>query len=144
MPSTETTSLSIRREFAVPPARVFAAWTDPRQLASWWWPDRMATTYEVDLCEGGHYRFATTGMPEGQNIAVHGEFVAFDADELLIYTWGWEPDPADTLVTVRFTPTDVGTLVELTHEGFATNEDRDNHAHGWNDCLDRLPELLGS
>ena len=30
----------------------------------------------------------------------------------------------------------------LQHERFATGADRDNHAKGWSDCLDRLPAWL--
>jgi uncharacterized protein YndB with AHSA1/START domain len=55
------------REFDASAAQVFAAWTTPAQLASWWDPsgDKLAVC-EMDLRPGGSFTFVThnhRGMP---------------------------------------------------------------------------------
>jgi uncharacterized protein YndB with AHSA1/START domain len=57
----------------------------------------------------------------------------------LVYTWQWEGQgEAPRRVTVEIVECDDHTEVRLIHGGFATEEERDNHVVGWNDCLDRL------
>ena len=53
-------------------------------------------------------------------------------------TWRWEGEGLETTVTITFKPERGGTLVTITHEGFADDQTRDDHIQGWNDCLDRL------
>ena len=65
--------------------------------------------------------------------------------ERLAYTWRWEegPDPVmagseDTLVEIDFVDDGDGTLVRLTHSGFANEQVRDMHAQGWQGVLANL------
>jgi uncharacterized protein YndB with AHSA1/START domain len=60
----------------------------------------------------------------------------------LVFTWQWLGEPETTQVTIELTPTDGGTALLLVHERFATATGRDEHAQGWQDCLDRLPGFL--
>ena len=69
--------------------------------------------------------------------------------ERLVYTWTWETNPeemrgsAGSLVTVLFTDEGGATNVEITHSGFAEEQIRDLHEHGWNACLANLEQILG-
>jgi predicted TIM-barrel fold metal-dependent hydrolase len=45
---------------------------------------------------------------------------------------------ANSVVTVGFHAEGAGTRVVLDHTGFATDEIRAKHDHGWNACLDSL------
>ena len=59
-----------------------------------------------------------------------------------MYSWAWELDagqlgPAST-VTVEFRADGERTNLVLEHTGLASAESRDQHAHGWNACLDIL------
>jgi uncharacterized protein YndB with AHSA1/START domain len=47
-----------------------------------------------------------------------------------------------SLVTVEFVEDGDATNVEITHSGFASEEIRDLHAHGWEACLANLERLL--
>jgi len=44
----------------------------------------------------------------------------------------------DTIVEIDFLEDGDGTLVKLTHSGFATAEVRDMHTHGWQGVLANL------
>jgi uncharacterized protein YndB with AHSA1/START domain len=50
----------------------------------------------------------------------------------------------NTLVVVDFLEDGDGTLVKLTHSGFATEELRDLHTHGWQAVLANLENRVFS
>jgi uncharacterized protein YndB with AHSA1/START domain len=133
-----TAELHLRRTLPFPPERIWRALTDPAALAAWFWPARFATTAEVDLRVGGRYRIDGPGV----GMAVTGEYLAVEPPQRLAFTWRWDGAAAETLVTIELTPADPGTELVLVHERFTDDGDRDNHAKGWSDCLDRLPGWL--
>jgi uncharacterized protein YndB with AHSA1/START domain len=132
------TDLTIIRELGYPAERVWRALTDPAALAAWFWPQRFAPTAETDLRVGGRYRIDGPAV----GMAVSGEYVTVEPPSKLVFTWAWDGEDAGTLVTIELTPTAAGTELLLRHERFADTVERDNHATGWEDCLDRLPEWL--
>lgn len=135
-----TSELRLSRTLPSPAERVWQAFTDPAALAAWLWPERFATTAEVDLRVGGRYRIEGPGA----GMAVAGEYVAVEAPRRLVFTWRWDGEPDETLVTVELTPTAAGTELVLVHERFTDDAQRDEHAKGWSDCLDRLPGWLAA
>jgi uncharacterized protein YndB with AHSA1/START domain len=140
---TEGIELQLSRRFAAPRERVFDAWTSPEVLRRWWaaggdWACPLA---EVDLREGGRYRLAMQN-PEGEVRTVAGEYVEVNRPGRLAYTWAWELEDgstgAETLVGVDFRTDGDGTEVVLTHRGFADEEAKAMHEHGWEGCLANL------
>lgn len=143
--------LAITRRFDATPDRVFAAFTDPELLRQWWqagdegWSTPVA---EVDLRTGGSYRLTMTD-PEGNDHQLDGTFREVDPPSRLAYTWQWAAAPeeihpaAPSLVTVDFRADGDGTIVDLLHTGFASEQQREMHAHGWGGCLANLERLLG-
>jgi uncharacterized protein YndB with AHSA1/START domain len=97
MLSTDTTSagftideathtIRLVRDLNAPPARVFAAWTQPEQLAQWWdaTGEKLAVC-EIDLRPGGAFRFVTSHHPDKPFTGVYSEIVlptllAFEAN----------------------------------------------------------------
>jgi uncharacterized protein YndB with AHSA1/START domain len=152
VPTTENaTVLRLERRFAAPPERVFDAWTDPELLRRWFHvgPDWDTPSAEVDLREGGRYRIAMREPNSGDVHAVLGEYSEIKRPHRLVYTWAWEaeegsPMGAESHVTVEFAADGDGTQVVLTHTGFPSEENRDQHAHGWEGCLASLERLLGA
>jgi uncharacterized protein YndB with AHSA1/START domain len=137
------TSLVIARTYPASVERVFKAWTDANQLGQWFAPtDDYTTKANVDLRVGHEYRIAITH--KGGNVhTILGTYRVIDPPRKLVYTWRWEGGPTgDTLVTVDFVPEGNATKVTITHEQFATTEDRDKHNEGWNGCLGRLQRTL--
>jgi len=129
------TELRIHRRIAAPIERVWRSWTDQDELAMWFWPARFGTTCSVDLRVGGAFRI--DGVQGG--VAVSGTYLRIVDPTTLCFTWRWDGDGEETLVTVTFTPAEGGTDLDLLHERFATHESAAEHQQGWDDCLDRLP-----
>jgi uncharacterized protein YndB with AHSA1/START domain len=142
----ETTALQLEHRYAASRESVFDAWTNPEVLKRWWaaaptWGTPLA---EVDAREGGSYRLSMR-TDEGEVHTVRGEYSEVSRPERLAYTWSWEegPEPAmagseSTLVVVEFLEDGDGTLVRLTHSGFANEQIRGMHVQGWEAVLANL------
>jgi uncharacterized protein YndB with AHSA1/START domain len=134
--------LHLSRVFDVPRERVFRAWTDPTLLEKWWGPPGFTCPLaQMDLRAGGRYRLAMK-PPDGDVYYLGGQFREVHPPERLVYTWQWEGDPSETLVTVEFKDLGARTEVVLTHERFPDAEAVARHTDGWNGCLVRLADLL--
>ncbi len=139
-------SLTLKRRLKAPPAKVFAAWTDPEKIKRWMGPAEFKTAQaETSLRVGGRYRFVMLS-PQGDTHAVSGVYREVVASEKLVFTWAWDAAPGDepyeSLVTVLFKPDDGGTLLTLIHEQLFDEESRDGHEKGWSGSLDKLEKLV--
>jgi uncharacterized protein YndB with AHSA1/START domain len=142
---TRTPESTIRLEKTVPATvdQVFAAWTNPEQMARWYAPSDDFTTpiAEVDLRVGGKYRVGMKHKDREQANIVSGQYCRVDAPKCLSFTWAWESPRADvheTQVTLEFRPRPGATDVTLIHERFREEQARKEHTEGWNGCLNRL------
>jgi uncharacterized protein YndB with AHSA1/START domain len=138
-------TLKLSRLIKAPRERVFAAWTTP-ELAQWLGGGpRKVISASIDLRPGGEYRLKSAG--EGCEVDMVGEYREVKPPERLVFTWTVgncipEHKGLQTLVTVELTEQKGGTLVQLTHEGFADTEICDRHDLGWNASFDYLEELV--
>jgi len=132
-----TSELTVRRTLPAPVDRVWRALTEPKALAAWFWPDRFETTVDVDLRAGGRYRI------HGKPMAVSGEYLEVDPMTRLVFTWRWDGETHESLVTMTLHESAEGTDLVIVHERLPEAE-VDTHAQGWSDCLDRLPGYLVS
>lgn len=133
-----TSSLRVERELDAEPIAVWRALTEPEELAAWFWPPRLESEVEADARVGGLYRIASAPA----DMAVGGEYQVVDLAEQLAFTWQWDGEPERTVVVIRLAASDAGTRLTLMHGGFSTDEARDEHVQGWEDCLERLPAHL--
>jgi uncharacterized protein YndB with AHSA1/START domain/predicted Ser/Thr protein kinase len=146
---TPESTIRLEKHVPAPPAQVFAAWTDPGQLAEWHAPsdDFGPTVGEVDPHVGGAYRMGMLPPGQADRRFVSGQYCRVDAPRTLSFTWAWEsPHGAgtpETQVTVEFHAKGEGTDLVLTHERFRDEEDRNAHARGWQGCLNRLGRKFG-
>ena len=139
----------MRRLFAAPADRLFAAWTNPEQLSQWWGPPGSSVhSVEVDLREGGRYRIGIK-QPNDQIYFVYGIYTEIKRPEKLAFTWRWEQpemDFGDSLVDIRFeaqaSSNDVSTAVTLTHSQLPDENIRTAHREGWEGILQNLSGYL--
>jgi len=143
---------------AAPPARVFAALTDPSQMPRWWGQEGMyrITEWKADLRVGGKWSSVGVGA-DGTSFRVEGEYLEVDPPRLLVHTWmASYTGPLKTIVRWELESQSVhnlhstgpqragtGTLVKLRHEGFAANPAVGvNYSQGWPRVLGWLTDYL--
>ena len=148
-------TLEVRRIFAAPRARVFAAWADPGKVELWMFQDlhsQISVFHKNDIHPGGQYLVETRDTKLDQIYWGQGTYLEVTPPEKISYTWSWNlgspdgpnfhPDSPDTTVTVEFIERDKSTEVVLTHAVFHSQKDFDQHKPGWGECLDALEEYL--
>ena len=138
-------AVEIKRTYAAPRDKVFAAWTDPKKLAAWFKPsDQMSVEIQADIQVGGRYRFRITS-PDGVQHVSYGEYREIIPPKRLVFTWAWESGlVTDSLVTVSLRAVDGGTELTLRHERLATEDLRERHGKGWAGCLEQLDKFLAA
>lgn len=122
--------LTVERLMSASPGALYRAWTEDfdRWFAA---PGTLLMTPEVDAPYFFEARF------EGQRHPHYGRFLRLVPDELVEFTWVTEAGSkgVETVVAVELEPRDDGTLLRLTHAGFADEESRDGHEEGWRVAL---------
>jgi uncharacterized protein YndB with AHSA1/START domain len=136
-------SLTIKRRLNAPPAKVFAAWTDPEKVKGWMGPGEMKAMHaECDLRVGGRYRWVMRA-PSGEEHDVGGVYREVVPNERLVFSWAWHSTPErESLLTISLKPDGAGTLLTLHHEQFFDEAARDSHEKGWIELLVKLERLV--
>lgn len=146
MSASQTETLRFRRRFEAPREAVFRAWTDPKQLMTWWGPKGFTTPLaEIDLRENGRYRIAMQPK-EGPVRYLSGTYVEVKPPERLVMTWSSQGssqhDGYESLLTIEFIAhSAVTTEVVLTHERLPDLYVGDFEA-GWMSTLEHLEKYV--
>jgi uncharacterized protein YndB with AHSA1/START domain len=143
--ATVKPSLTLKRRFNAPPAKVFAAWIDPEKVKRWMGPGEVkALSVESDPRVGGRYRWLMQA-PSGEQHDVSGVYREVIPDRKLVFTWAWKSTPErETLVTVEIKPDGTGSIMTLTHEQFFDADARDRHNQGWTGALEKMDKYLAT
>jgi uncharacterized protein YndB with AHSA1/START domain len=138
-------SLTLKRRLNAPPAKVWAAWTDPQKIAHWFGPAQTeggSVRAELDVRVGGRYRASFT-TADGCYHEVGGVYREVVPNQRLVFSWAWHSTPErESLVTVSLKPDGAGTLLTLQHEQFFDQAAADGHRNGWTGSLDRLEKFV--
>ena len=136
-------SLTLKRRLNAPPAKVYAAWTEPAKIARWFGPQGAEVLRaEADVRVGGRYRVIFR-VPDGEQHDVSGVYREVVPKQKLVFTWAWISTPErESLVTVALKRDGDGTLLTLTHEQFFDEPARDRHRSGWSGVLDNLESYV--
>jgi uncharacterized protein YndB with AHSA1/START domain len=141
---TETNALVAHAEIhiAATPAKVFAAWLDPKIAGKFMGGDSAAAPgIKLDPRPGGELflpmKFGDREIPH------RGEFLLVDAPRRLVFTW-LSPNTQlrTTVVAVDFVAERGGTRLTVTHEGFADAADASGHSGGWASIIGQLAAVL--
>ena len=99
---------------------------------------RMEITPEV----GGRYLLVSKfGEIES---TMEGYFKEVIPLKKIVYTWEWNKDGNESLVTVNFQEEGSGTKIELKHTGLKDRESADAHSQGWDSYIAGFQKLLAS
>src|SRR5215469_2246880 len=141
----ERPSLTLTRRLRARPEKVYAAWTDPLNLAQWFGPNSAKSgtvQAELDVRVGGSYRISFEN-DDGEYFEVGGLYREVVPNARLQFTWAWHSTPErESLVTIEFKPDAAGTLMIFRQEQFADQAARDNHERGWNRFFDGLENYV--
>ncbi|HWA81688.1 MAG TPA: SRPBCC domain-containing protein [Acetobacteraceae bacterium] len=139
----EKPSLTLVRRIKAPPARIYAAWTEPARMARWWGPDAgPVLSAEADPRPGGRFRVVFQTL-DGETHDCRGVYREVEPDRKLVFTWQWVSKPdRESLVTVELRPIPEGTELTLTHAQFHDETVRDRHRVGWSGALEKLAALF--
>ena len=144
---TTTQSLCVRRIVRAERARVFNAFASAHALSQWFSP---AADVSVDVeafafVPSGNYRLRFV-MPDGTQLVVGGTYELIDPPDRIAFSWVWRPPhphaDVPTRVEVRFTETDGGTEIVITHDRLTSEDAREHHAAGWEGILQRLEHFV--
>jgi uncharacterized protein YndB with AHSA1/START domain len=138
-------SLALERRYAVPPEKVWQAWTDPETLKRWWGPGERASVSlaQLDVRAGGRFRIVFGGA-EGRDHECAGVYREVVPNRKLVFTWTWpnSTPERESLVTIVFRAVDGGTQLEFLHQQLFDETVRDNHKQGWSESLAKLERFF--
>ncbi|MFC3077707.1 SRPBCC domain-containing protein [Phenylobacterium terrae] len=135
-------SVTLVRRIKAPPAKVWAAITQPELMVQWWGPDAGPTlSVTADVRPGGRFSIVFR-LVNGDEHNPTGVYREVAPETKLVFTWEIAGAP-DSLVTFRLEPIEGGTELTLTHERLPDEAARASHEHGWIGLLDKLPAFLG-
>jgi len=149
--------LQIRRVFAFPRERVFAAWAERDQLERWMCRDAVNHEifhHEQDIRTGGQWRMEVHDKGKNEVYWGRGTYLLVQQPEKIIFTWSWtkevlgtpgenvHPKSPLTEVTVEFFDLGGKTELVLTHRGLGSEELRKDHERGWTGCLNLMEKIL--
>jgi uncharacterized protein YndB with AHSA1/START domain len=93
----------LTRVFDAPVELVFAAYTDPKHVASWWGPRGYTIkVHEMDVRPGGIWRFLMVG-PDGTEWPNRIRYLEVDRPRRLVWEHGSDDEPKQFVATVTFT-----------------------------------------
>jgi uncharacterized protein YndB with AHSA1/START domain len=141
----EKPSLSLTRSFAVPPERVWRAWTDPQALKRWFGPggEQPVSLAQLDVREGGRFRIVFGG-PDGKAHDVQGVYKEVVPNRKLVFTWTWPNSTPErkSVITIELRVAGRGTEMLFRQEQFFDSTVRDNHRRGWTESFVKLERFL--
>jgi uncharacterized protein YndB with AHSA1/START domain len=137
-------SLSFKRCLNAAPAKIYAAWTDPKKIIHWFGrADAKPGSFqaEIDARTGGRFRVSFSANDEYYEVGgVYREVVP---NRRLVFSWAWHSTPErESQVTVSLKPDGDGTLLTLHHEQLFDQAARDGHERGWIGSLEKLANYI--
>lgn len=132
--SSRSFEAKVERKMAASPDVLFDAWTSPRFDQWFAAPGTVLMKPEVNAPYFFEARF------EGQRHPHYGRFLRLVPNRLVEMTWitAQGTRGVETVVKVELTPSGTGTLLRLSHSGFADEESSKGHEEAWPAGLEQL------
>ena len=143
-------TVSLTRVFDAPRERVFAAWTDARQLERWFGPRGFTLhSAEADPRPGGMFRLCLRS-PQGKDYWVRGLYREVVAPERLVISCTAEDEKGiprlEEIISVSFADEGGRTRLSLNATAGGTGPEAEammaGMPRGWNQTVSRLDEHL--
>ena len=139
--AVQSFSLTMNRNFKAPKQAVYDAWIKKEAITSWFAPTSEMTTevHEMEVKVGGKYHISMI-EPDGSTHVIHGEYVALNPYDQIVFTWEWESDELEvnSLVTIDLSENNGTTDMVLVHDKLDSQNLVDMHNEGWTGCVAQL------
>ena len=145
-PSAASDEAYVSHRYDAPPEIVFAAWTDPEQVARWWAPDGFEIppeSVDIEPRVGGRFHLEMVEASGPGRFRYRAEIVELAEPELIVL----KAEPiAGTEIEVTITRVELvaeggGTRMTVTSGPF-TGEALENAKTGWNELVVNLERVL--
>lgn len=143
--TTETagTGITLTREIAASPERVFAIWTEPAQIMRWFGMEGVTNREAVFEARPGGAWHVASEAPDGAKMRMEGTVKEIEPARRLLQSWAFVgPDGTrmnETEVEVTFAPSPKGCLVTVHHRRILRTPDL--FEKGWGFSLARIEAL---
>jgi uncharacterized protein YndB with AHSA1/START domain len=147
-PAPAAGEVVVTHVFDVPRAAVFAAWTDPEQVARWWAPagvDIPPESVEVEPRTGGRFQLTMVEAASGASFPYRAEIIEISEPGLIVLKGEAIPEAGieETFTRVVLEADGDKTRMTIT-SGPYTEEMRGNAEAGWIDLMANLERLLAA
>ncbi len=147
--STTHATFVIEREYAHPPAKVFAAYADPKKKAQWFGgPPEWNSAHTLDFRVGGK-EVSSGGPPGGVTHTMNGEYWDIVENARIVMSYELllgETRISVSLGTTEIAPTANGARLTYTEQGAYLDgyDDAGQREHGTRELLGQLEAFLNT
>jgi uncharacterized protein YndB with AHSA1/START domain len=136
--SSRPLDLVVERQMQAKADAIYRAWTE--KFDCWFAePGELMMTPEVDR------PFFFKNRRDWGSHPHYGRFTELEKDKLIEMTWvtgQGATEGAETVIRIELIPSKDGTLLRLSHSGFADEKSRDAHEENWPEGLETLDQVL--
>jgi uncharacterized protein YndB with AHSA1/START domain len=142
MDDNSANALRLTHRFAGPPALVWAVWTRPELIRSWFGSSHGFRAHDItaDLRPGG--RWSLRNVNGAVTEYVSGTYHEVEPTHRLVYSYHFEGTDFFSTISVNLTPDGDGTQLHFLQTGFPDAQARIEHARGWPEAIRVMGEAL--
>lgn len=138
---------TVERTYDAAPARVFAAWADPRIKGKWYGDPGKESVADVFEFKVGGQELRTGRIETGPTFRLDSRYYDIVENERIVHAYEVVIDGSRTSVsiaTIEFKPQGMGTKLVVTEQGAFLDgiEDPEERIGGTTFVLDRLTQVL--
>lgn len=142
MDDNSANALRLTPRFAGPPGLVWAVWTRPELIGTWFGTGFgfRARDIKVDLRPGGNWSLRNVNGPVTEHVC--GTYHEVEPARRLVYSYQFLGTDFFSVISVDLCPDGDGTRVDFLQTGFPDAQARIDHARGWPNALKVMGEAL--
>jgi uncharacterized protein YndB with AHSA1/START domain len=142
MDDNNANALRLTHRFAGPPGLVWAVWTRPELIRSWFGSSHgfRAQDIAVDLRPGGRWSLRNVKGESTEHVS--GTYHEVEQHQRLCYSYHFEGTDFFSVVSVDLTPEGDGTRLHFLQTGFPDAMARSEHERGWPVAIRVMGEAL--
>jgi uncharacterized protein YndB with AHSA1/START domain len=142
MDDNSENALRLTHHFAGPPALVWAVWTRPELIRSWFGSSHGFRAHDiaVDLRPGGIWSLRNVKGTVTEQVS--GTYHEVEPNRRLVYSYHFEGTEFFSVISVVLLADGDGTRLQFLQTGFPDAQARVEHAKGWPQAIQVMGEAL--